>query len=47
MAKALEENGIYQELWEFQSEGHGFLKAKNIVAALEAELAFYIKTLGL
>jgi dipeptidyl aminopeptidase/acylaminoacyl peptidase len=47
MAKALEENGIYQELWEFQNEGHGFLKAKTIIAALEAELAFYIKTLGL
>lgn len=47
MAKALEENGIYQELWEFQNEGHGFLKAKTIVTALEAELAFYIKTLGL
>jgi dipeptidyl aminopeptidase/acylaminoacyl peptidase len=47
MAKALEENGIYQELWEFQNEGHGFLKAKTIATALEAELAFYIKTLGL
>jgi dipeptidyl aminopeptidase/acylaminoacyl peptidase len=47
MAKALEGNGIYQELWEFQNEGHGFLKAKTIATALEAELAFYIKTLGL
>lgn len=47
MAKALEENGIYQELWEFENEGHGFLKAKNIAAALEAELAFYVKTLDL
>jgi dipeptidyl aminopeptidase/acylaminoacyl peptidase len=47
VAKALEENGIYQELWEFQNEGHGFLKAKTIATALEAELAFYIKTFGL
>lgn len=47
MAKALEESGIYQELWEFKNEGHGFLKVTTIVAALEAELAFYIKTLGL
>jgi dipeptidyl aminopeptidase/acylaminoacyl peptidase len=47
MAKALGENGIYQELWEFQNGGHRFLKAKTIATAFEAELAFYIKTLGL
>jgi dipeptidyl aminopeptidase/acylaminoacyl peptidase len=47
MAKALGENGIYQELWEFQNGGHRFLKAKTIATVLEAELAFYIKTLGL
>jgi dipeptidyl aminopeptidase/acylaminoacyl peptidase len=47
MVKAAEENAIYQELWEFQNEGNGFLEAKTIATALEAGLAFYIKTLGL
>ena len=30
----------------FAGEGHGFRKAENIVAALEAELSFYAQLLG-
>ena len=30
----------------FEGEGHGFRKAENIAASLDAELSFYAQVLG-
>jgi dipeptidyl aminopeptidase/acylaminoacyl peptidase len=47
MADALRARGLPVELMTFAGEGHGFRKAATIAACLEAELAFYRRTLGL
>jgi len=46
IVEALRENGIAHAYLLFEGEGHGFRKAENIVAALEAELSFYAQILG-
>jgi dipeptidyl aminopeptidase/acylaminoacyl peptidase len=43
---ALRERGIPHAYLLFEGEGHGFRKAENIAAALEAELSFYAQVLG-
>jgi len=43
---ALEERGIPVAYLLFAGEQHGFQKAENVVAALEAELAFFGEMLG-
>lgn len=47
MHAALRARGIPTAYIEFPSEGHGFRRAENIRTALEAELAFYCRVLGL
>jgi dipeptidyl aminopeptidase/acylaminoacyl peptidase len=44
---ALRERGVPHAYLLFEGEGHGFRKAENIVASLEAELSFYAQVLGL
>lgn len=44
---ALTKRGISSELHIYEGEGHGFRRAENRAAALEAELAFYRRVLGL
>jgi dipeptidyl aminopeptidase/acylaminoacyl peptidase len=44
---ALRERGIPHAYVLYEGEGHGFRKAENIVASLEAELSFYAQVLGL
>ncbi len=46
MAAALESRGVPVALLLFEGEGHGFRRAENVVAALEAELAFFARILG-
>ena len=46
MAAALRAGGISVALLMFEGEGHGFRRAENIVAALEAELSFFACILG-
>ncbi len=46
MAAALRRRGIPVALLIFEGEGHGFRQAENIIAALEAELAFFARILG-
>ena len=46
MAEALRARGIPVSLLMFEGEGHGFRRAENIVAALEAELSFFARILG-
>lgn len=46
MAAALRARGIPVALLMFEGEGHGFRRAENIVAALEAELSFFARILG-
>ena len=46
MTAALRARGIPVALLMFEGEGHGFRQAENIAAALEAELAFFARTLG-
>lgn len=46
MHAALRAAGIPTAYLEFPDERHGFRRAENIVAALEAELAFYCRVLG-
>jgi dipeptidyl aminopeptidase/acylaminoacyl peptidase len=46
MHAALRTRGIPTVYLEFPEEGHGFRRAENIRAALEAELAFYCRVLG-
>lgn len=47
MHAALRANGIETLYLEFPEEGHGFRRAENVSAALEAELAFYCRILGI
>lgn len=47
MVDALRAKGIPVEYLTFEGEQHGFRKADTIVRALEAELAFYRRVLGL
>jgi dipeptidyl aminopeptidase/acylaminoacyl peptidase len=46
MYAALRANGVPTAYLEFPEEGHGFRRAENVTAALEAELAFYCRVLG-
>ena len=46
MHAALRANGVPTACLEFPEEGHGFRRAENIRAALEAELAFFCRVLG-
>ena len=46
MAAALQARRIPAALLLFEGEGHGFRRAENIVAALEAELSFFARILG-
>ncbi|MGI9600723.1 MAG: S9 family peptidase [Acidimicrobiales bacterium] len=46
IVEALEAKGVRVEYLEFEGEQHGFRQADNIVAALEAELAFFGEVLG-
>ena len=46
MANALRARRIPAALLLFDGEGHGFRRAENIVAALEAELSFFARILG-
>ena len=46
MLEPLAGKGIRHEYVPFEGEGHGFRKAESIVAALEAELAFFGEVLG-
>jgi dipeptidyl aminopeptidase/acylaminoacyl peptidase len=43
---ALKERGIPHAYLLFEGEGHGFRKAENVIASLEAELSFYAQILG-
>jgi dipeptidyl aminopeptidase/acylaminoacyl peptidase len=43
---ALRERGVPHAYLLFEGEGHGFRKAENITASLEAELSFYAQVLG-
>jgi len=43
---ALAANGIPHAYIAFEGESHGFRKAENIVASLEAELSFYGQIMG-
>ena len=43
---ALAAKGLDHEYVLFDDEGHGFRKAENIITALEAEEAFFARTLG-
>ena len=45
MAEALQARGVRCELRFFAGEAHGFRKAETLVAAFEAELAFYREVL--
>lgn len=45
--EALKKKGIPVGMLLFEGEGHGFRQAKNIQKALEAELYFYAKILGI
>ena len=47
MADALRQKGIRVQHITFAEEGHGFRQATNIIAALEAELAFYTEVFDL
>ena len=41
ISEALNKNKIYNEVYIFEGEGHGFKKAENIITALEKELNFF------
>ncbi len=47
MVDALHARGVAVDLVVFDGEGHGFRRADTIATALEAELAFYTRVLGL
>ena len=47
IVKALESRGVPVSYVLFEGEQHGFRRAENIVAALEAELDFFASVLGL
>jgi dipeptidyl aminopeptidase/acylaminoacyl peptidase len=46
MYAAMRANGVPTAYLEFPDEGHGFRRAENIRAALEAELSFFCRVLG-
>ena len=46
IVNALREKGVPVAYLLFEGEQHGFRKAENIVAAVEAELSFYGQVLG-
>ncbi len=46
MVAALDANGRAHAYLAFEGEQHGFRKAENIVATLEAELSFYGQVMG-
>jgi dipeptidyl aminopeptidase/acylaminoacyl peptidase len=46
MVEALERKGLPYAYLLFEGEGHGFRKAENIIASIEAELSFYAQILG-
>jgi dipeptidyl aminopeptidase/acylaminoacyl peptidase len=46
IVEALRERGIPHAYLLFEGEGHGFRKAENVIASLEAELSFYAQILG-
>ncbi len=46
IARDLAAHGIRHACIAFAGESHGFRKADTIIAALEAELAFYGQILG-
>ena len=46
MVAALKEKGLPVAYLLFEGEGHGFRKAENVRAALEAELSFYGQVFG-
>ena len=45
--QSLKARGIATELHEFKGEGHGFRRAGTIVAMQDAELAFFLKAIGI
>lgn len=47
MVESLKGRGVPVGYIEFDGEGHGFRKAETVVAALQAEYAFYARVLGL
>jgi dipeptidyl aminopeptidase/acylaminoacyl peptidase len=47
MVEALRKKGIETEYVTFANEQHGFRRAENVVRALDAELSFYDRILGL
>jgi dipeptidyl aminopeptidase/acylaminoacyl peptidase len=46
IVEALRSRKIPHAYLLFEGEGHGFRKAENVAAALEAELSFYAQILG-
>jgi dipeptidyl aminopeptidase/acylaminoacyl peptidase len=46
IVEALRDRKIPHAYLLFEGEGHGFRKAENVVASLEAELSFYAQILG-
>ena len=46
-ASALKARGIAVASFEFAGEGHGFRNSDTVITALEAELSFYGRILGL
>jgi dipeptidyl aminopeptidase/acylaminoacyl peptidase len=46
LAEELGEHGIRHAFLMFEGESHGFRKAESVIAALEAELAFYGQIFG-
>ena len=47
MVRSLDGRGIAVASYEFAGEGHGFRKPATVIAALEAEHAFYARILGI
>ena len=47
MVEALRRKGLPVAYLAFAGEGHGFRKAENIIAALEAEFAFFCRIFGI
>ena len=43
ISKELSQNQIYNEVYIFEGEGHGFKKAQSIITSLENELKFFEK----
>ena len=42
----LNKNKIFNEVYIFEGEGHGFKKAESILTSLEKELEFFISLLS-